>query len=74
MSHITLTKVSSITGKINEMRIPLTEDEFDAAFKSWKFEGVVIQDAFPTLNDEQREFIKSGITPEEWAEIFGKDA
>jgi hypothetical protein len=35
--------------------------------------GVLLQDAFPNLTTEEREFIKTGITPEEWDEYFGKD-
>ena len=33
----------------------------------------LIQDAFPHLNFEEREFILTGITPEEWDELFKYD-
>lgn len=34
--------------------------------------GVSVQDAFPHLSPPEREFILSGITPEEWqAEVIG---
>jgi hypothetical protein len=33
--------------------------------------GSLLQDAFPTLPAPQREFIKSGITPDEWINMFG---
>jgi hypothetical protein len=35
--------------------------------------GVLLQDAFPNLTPAQREFIKTGITPEEWYDFFGED-
>jgi hypothetical protein len=35
--------------------------------------GTHIQHAMPNVSAEDREFILSGITPEEWAEEFGKE-
>lgn len=35
--------------------------------------GVYLQEAFPFLSAGEREFILSGITPDEWAEIFPKE-
>lgn len=35
--------------------------------------GALLQDAFPRLSDDEREFFKSGITPEEWQEMFDED-
>jgi|DEB0MinimDraft_6_1074348.scaffolds.fasta_scaffold197177_2 hypothetical protein len=32
--------------------------------------GALIQDAMPFLNEDQREFILSGLTPEMWADLF----
>jgi hypothetical protein len=32
--------------------------------------GALIQDAMPFLNEDQREFILSGLTPEMWAQLF----
>lgn len=70
--HITLERKSPFTGKVNHMELPLTAEEFNAAFERWQ-SGVYIQDAFHMLNADQREFIKTGITPAEWDSIFGKD-
>lgn len=36
----------------------------------WQMKGRFIQDAFPMLSPGEREFIQSGITPEEWNAIF----
>ena len=58
---------SSISGKINEMEIPVTEEQL----KNYYDSGRNIQDCFPWLDDDEREFIMTGITPEEWKAIFG---
>ena len=35
--------------------------------------GAFIQDAFPTLSKDEREFLISGTSPEGWEQIFGGD-
>jgi hypothetical protein len=45
------------------MELPVNPLELDAYHAG----NASIQDVFPHLTAEQREFIKSGITPEEWA-------
>jgi hypothetical protein len=32
--------------------------------------GALIQNAFPRLNADEREFIKTGITAQEWDSLF----
>jgi hypothetical protein len=59
-----------ITGKSHTMDIPLEEQEFNLCYNKWEA-GALIQDAFPMLSRELREFIKTGVTPEEWTELFG---
>ena len=67
---ITIVKKSQISGKEHSMKIPLTETEYQEG--RWRhINGSLIQDAFPTLNADQREFILTGITPEEWRKLFG---
>jgi hypothetical protein len=34
-------------------------------------QGAYIQDAFPTLSKDDREFLMSGISPEGWKQTFG---
>lgn len=68
---ITITRRSPLSKKINSMVIPMTEKDYDTAFKNW-MEGTLIQDAFPNLSADHREFIKTGITPEEWEASFGE--
>lgn len=69
---IKFSNTSPFSGEENTMELPLTQEEFDAAHKRWQ-EGTMIQDAFPTLNADQREFILTGITPGEWDDAFGGD-
>jgi hypothetical protein len=45
-------------------------ETFSAAFYQWQMKGLFIQDAFKTLNNEEREFLITGITPTEWKELF----
>lgn len=33
-------------------------------------QGAKIQNAFPSLNPDEREFLLTGITPTEWRELF----
>jgi hypothetical protein len=54
------------------MELPLTHREYDRGVTKWE-DGALIQVAFPTLTAEQREFVKTGITPEMWTKIFGED-
>ncbi len=68
----THTMKSRLTGNVSNRVIPMNYVEFQAAHARWKA-GALIQDAFPTLSADDREFIMTGITPEEWAEIFGEE-
>jgi hypothetical protein len=67
---VLLERVSMFTGRTNTMEIPLSVDEFHAGVDAWQ-SGTLIQNAFPTLDAGLREFIKTGVTPEEWDETFG---
>ena len=58
---------SPFSGKVNVMDLPITYEQV----QKWQG-GELIQNAFPNLNAGQREFIMTGITPEEWEETFGK--
>ena len=61
--------VSIISGKEHEIEIPMSEEDFKAAYQAWH-DGMKIQHAFPKLTADQREFIMTGITAEEWAAKF----
>jgi hypothetical protein len=72
MNKTIITRRSPFTGKVHRMEIPLTPKEYGKCATLWQT-GVLIQDAFPMLSADQREFIKTGITPEEWDAAFGEE-
>jgi hypothetical protein len=61
------TKRSPITGKMNSIEIPMTIEQL----KNWQA-GMLIQVAAPNLTPEQREFLITGMTPEEQEDVFKK--
>ena len=68
---VKFSKTSPISGKLNTREFDMDPKEFDKAYDEWE-KGEYIQVAFSDLNDDEREFIMSGTTPEEWEEIFGE--
>lgn len=63
-----ITKYSVVSGKTNTRDIPCTQEQID----DWQ-SGTLIQNAMPNVSAEDREFLISGTTPEEWAALFGKE-
>lgn len=54
----------------------LVKQPIDAILRAWyrwQIQGMLIQDAFTMLDDDEREFILSGITAEKWRELFGNE-
>lgn len=65
-----ITKVSPISGRKRTMEFSKYEQlEFDRRYSAWSRKDVLIQDAFPDLSPEAREFIMTGITEEEWIQV-----
>ena len=60
-----ITRTSPFTGESRSLNIPITEAQYDA----WR-SGALIQNAMPHLTPGEREFILTGITYDEWDEIF----
>lgn len=60
-----ITRTSPFSGNTNSMEIEVTQEQLS----SWE-NGTLIQDAMPNLSADEREFIKTGITPEEWDSAF----
>jgi hypothetical protein len=63
-----ITRKSLISGNINTMSLPITEEQYNA----WE-QGTLVQVAMPHLSPDEREFVMTGITPEEWADNFGEE-
>lgn len=63
-----ITRKSPFNGNINTKEIPVTEVQI----ANWEA-GMLIQNAMPNISADDREFIMTGITPEEWKAIFGEE-
>jgi hypothetical protein len=59
-------------GNWKEMTFACTREQFKTGIKAYRA-GEHIQDAFPFLKAEEREFLISGITPAEWKATFGEE-
>lgn len=61
-----ITRTSHLSGKTRTRDLDVTQAQLDAYAG-----GAYLQDAFPHLSADDREFIKTGITTEEWDAAFG---
>lgn len=55
-----------------QMQINCSAKQYLDGLKAY-VEGAMIQDAFPFLDAGEREFLMSGITPDEWDRMFGDE-
>jgi hypothetical protein len=60
-----ITRTNPFNGEVNTLNIEVTDAQIEAYAA-----GALIQDAFPNLNADDREFIKTGITAESWDAMF----
>lgn len=71
MAHVTMTSI--LSGTISTRLLDIDEDQY----QYWKLKrrmGMttkLVQDEFPHLSDGDREFLLTGITPQEWNDTFG---
>ncbi len=65
---IMITRRSELTGVDHSRKIDVSLKQIEL----WEG-GALIQDAMPNLSDEDREFLMTGITPEEWDAHFGEE-
>jgi hypothetical protein len=61
-----ITRKSQVSGIERTMDLPVTQEQLD----NYYIKGALLQNAFPNLSPSDREFIKTGITDEEWNELF----
>ena len=61
-------KQSPFSGQWNVREIDVTDEQLSA----WE-NGTLIQNAMPHLSTDDREFIMTGITPEEWTTLQDMD-
>lgn len=60
-----ITRRSPLSG-LHTMDLDITPTQWDL----WQQGGVLIQNCFPQLTANEREFIQTGYTPSDWAKIF----
>jgi len=62
-----ITKRSTLTGQVNTIDIPITEEQLLQV----ETRDRPIQEVVPHLSADHREFLMTGITPDEWDKTFG---
>lgn len=61
-------RTSKATGVTRTRDLPVTQEQLD-----YYAAGAKVQEAFPNLSADDREFIVSGVTSEEWDALFAQD-
>ena len=67
-----ITKISSLTGIEHTLNINVTEDELLRVENRYNSKEL-IQNIVPNLTMDEREFLMTGITNEEWIKVFGEE-
>ena len=62
------------SGEMNSVILNVDFIDFTVRFQSWIQRKELIQDLFPSLSSDEREFIQTGITRDEWDEIFDDES
>ncbi len=63
-----LTRRSPISGVVNTLSVNISEEEYTR----W-MAGELAQNVFRNLNEDEREFVMTGIYPGEWDALFGEE-
>lgn len=61
-----ITKASMISGKLRTLELDITDEQM----YRWRQCGELIQNVMPNLTPDEREFLMTGITAEEWDAAF----
>ena len=64
-----ITRTSIFSGIKRTLEIDISEEQY----QNWSSGGDLLQNCAPHLSADDREFIMTGVTPEEWGEAFGDD-
>ena len=74
MERVTVWKRSVLSGELNVMDLYLDPNALERWLTSSRAERPFLRDEFPHLSDDEREFLLSGSTPDEWDKYFGQFA
>lgn len=61
-----ITRTSQLSGIKRTIDLPVTQEQMDKFNSGESY----VQDIFPNLTPDQREFIMTGIDSTEWSELF----
>jgi hypothetical protein len=67
-----VTKTSQLSGLTHTIDVDVTQEQLDR-IEARRENGELIQNIVPHLPKELREFVMTGITPEEWNEMFAEN-
>ena len=67
-----VTRASNLTGKVTSMCVKTTMAQLEEFARGYP--GRFVQQIFPELSADEREFLLNGIPPAEYDEIFKEDA
>mgnify|MGYP000544673806 CR=1 FL=1 len=65
-------RVSVLSNEVNHLELDITPSQLEEINRALTG-GRLIQDIVPHLSRDEREFLITGITPQEWMEKFGID-
>ena len=65
-----VTNISQLSGKEHTLDLDITQEQLER-FYNRRENGEYVQTIFPNLSAGEREFLISGITQEEWTNMFG---
>jgi len=65
-TYMEITRRSQLSGITRTMSLPVSQAQLD----SWRA-GALAQNVFTNLTPDEREFVMTGITAQEWEEAFG---
>lgn len=68
-----VTKTSLLTGKTHTLELDITQEQFEESQRSIGMRRHM-QDIVPHLSPDDREFLMTGTTAEEWNTVFPEDA
>lgn len=68
-----VSKKSDWSGEVHTMDLDVTEEGLARCWSQSPTGTEHIQDVFPNLTPGEREFLMTGVTEEEWDEMWGED-
>lgn len=67
-----ISRTSRISGETHALELDITSEQLDRIENRFGSKEL-IQDIVPHLSIDEREFLMTGITSEEWNKMFGED-